>query len=146
MTQDDTETVQGIRYPASSWGWKPFPWVMGCSCFPCDAALLYFSQNWSWTEVWFRQTVQSFASWCQVSFMCLYVANLICIFSGVASSWPPCHLAQICEEFHWLLSFQKDRPLQEAAVCSAARAVRGAFLWPKFICGGFSVWSEHRLW
>lgn len=67
------------------------------------------------------------------SFMCLYSAALICIFSGAAPFWPPCHLAQICEGFHWLLSFQEDVPLHEAVVCSPARAVRGAVLWLEFI-------------
>lgn len=64
-----------------------------------------------------------------ISFMCLYghfmATALLHIFSGVASFWPLCHLTQICDEFHWLLSFQED----------SARAVRGAFLWPKFIFG-----------
>lgn len=36
-------------------------WVMGCAWFPSDTALLYFSR--SWIEVWFHQTIQSFASW-----------------------------------------------------------------------------------
>lgn len=37
-----------------------------------------------------------------VPFMCLYAAALTCSTSGAASFWPPCHLAQICEEFLWL--------------------------------------------
>lgn len=69
-----------------------------------------------------------------LSFICLYGAALLCIFSGVASFWPRCHQTQICEEFLRLLSFQ-DLPLQQAAVCSFARAVRGAVLWPQFIFG-----------
>lgn len=70
-----------------------------------------------------------------VSFFFIYGGALICIFSGVASFWPHCHLAQICKKFHWLLSFQEDVPLHKAAVCSSARAVCEAVLWPKFIFG-----------
>lgn len=65
----------------------------------------------------------------------IYDAGLLGIFSGVASFWPICHLAQMCKKFHWLLSFQGDVPLHKAAVCTSARAVHEAVLSPRFIFG-----------
>lgn len=66
-------------------------WVMGCAWFPSDTALLYFS--WGWIEVWFHQTVQSFASWFHFlssAFMVLpsYAFSQEWLLSGLAAIKP----------------------------------------------------------
>lgn len=99
---------------------------MACVWFPSDTEILYLSRSFF---------IRPYNLLPFFSFFFIYGAALICIFSGVASFWPHCHLAQICKKFHWLLSFQEDVPLHKAAVCSSARAVCEAVLWPKFIFG-----------
>lgn len=119
--------------------------MSNCLCLPSVRHRDSLSQ--SRLEIGFHQIEEySTSRFLFLLFFLIVLPSNVFFLSGLIAIWPT---SVKKEKFHWLLPFQEDYPLHEAALCGSAKAVLEAvflsrvYLWIFF--GGFSVWSKHQL-
>lgn len=104
-------------------------WVIARVCLPSDAEILFYKANLRLGFIRLNNLLpQDFCFFYFYLLCCPQMFFLLLFFwqlflSGLVAIWPT---SVKKEKIHWLLPFQEDFPLHEAAVCSSAKAVHEA--------------------
>lgn len=114
-----------LHFQVGNKGKEEKMWVIACVCLPSDAEILFFKADFRLGFI--RLNTLLLQDFCFFYFYLLCCPQMFffwqLLLSGLIAIWPT-YVKR--EKFYWLLPFQEDFPLHEAAVCSSAKAVREA--------------------